>query len=115
MSGHLLIERDDSDVLRAPRLIVGGRNNVPGKGSKTTLCRLSDDQLHQFAEPPSAGDNSYASFIARSDKAWSRNKCRGSLREPTLDRGAIHDKSDSYFRAGPNKTSVAHAGFVRGS
>ena len=30
-----------------------------------------------------------------------RNNCRGSLREPTFDRGAINDIPDSYFCAGP--------------
>ena len=31
-----------------------------------------------------------------------RNNSRGSLREPTLDCGAIHDYLDSYSCAGPN-------------
>lgn len=50
------------------RLIVGGRNNVAGKGPKTALCWLADDQLHEFAELPSAGDNSYPGFVALSDR-----------------------------------------------
>lgn len=45
------------------RWIVGGRKTLPGEGPKTSLCWLSGDALHEFAELPSGGDNSYPGFI----------------------------------------------------
>ena len=44
------------------RWVVGGRNNT-GAGPKTSMCWLVEDQLHEFAELPSGGDNSYPGFI----------------------------------------------------
>lgn len=45
------------------RTVVGGRKTIDGQGPKTSLCWLLDDQLHEFAELPSGGDNSYPGFI----------------------------------------------------
>lgn len=45
------------------RYVVGGRKTVDDKGPKTSLCWLVNDQLHEFAELPSAGDNSYPGFV----------------------------------------------------
>ncbi|MFZ2643763.1 MAG: hypothetical protein WA117_22415 [Verrucomicrobiia bacterium] len=45
------------------RYVVGGRKQVKGSGPKTSLCWLVDGQLHEFAEFPSGGDNSYPGFI----------------------------------------------------
>jgi hypothetical protein len=45
------------------RLVVGGRNNTDGRGPKTAMCWLVGDDLHQFAELPSGGDNSYPGFL----------------------------------------------------
>ncbi len=45
------------------RYVVGGRNNTGERGYKTSMCWLVDDQLHEFAELPSGGDNSYPGFI----------------------------------------------------
>ncbi|MFC1635722.1 hypothetical protein ACFL5Z_12850 [Planctomycetota bacterium] len=45
------------------RYVVGGRNNTGDRGYKTSMCWLVDDQLHEFAELPSAGDNSYPGFV----------------------------------------------------
>lgn len=42
--------------------LVGGRNNTPA-GPKTSLCWLLGDQLHEFAELSSGGDNSYPGFV----------------------------------------------------
>jgi hypothetical protein len=42
--------------------LVGGRKNTPA-GPKTSLCWLVDDQLQEFAELPSGGDNSYPGFV----------------------------------------------------
>ncbi len=45
------------------RCVVGGRKTMGDKGPKTSLCWLVDDQLHEFAELPSGGDNSYPGFV----------------------------------------------------
>ena len=44
------------------RWVVGGRHNTD-RGPKTSICWLIDDQLHEFAELPSGGDNSYPGFL----------------------------------------------------
>ncbi len=44
------------------RLLVGGRRSTDG-GPKTALYWLADDTIHQFAELPSGGDNSYPGFV----------------------------------------------------
>src|SRR5690606_32826487 len=44
------------------RWVVGGRRNTD-EGPKTALYWLVDGKLHQFAQLPSAGDNSYPGFI----------------------------------------------------
>ena len=41
---------------------MGGRHSKDG-GAKTSLCWLIGDQLHEFAELPSGGDNSYPGFV----------------------------------------------------
>jgi hypothetical protein len=48
------------------RYLVGGRKMIDGKNPKTTLYWLHDDQLHELAELPSGGDNSYPGFVALS-------------------------------------------------
>lgn len=45
------------------RFVVGGRHTTSDRGPKTSLCWLVDDQLHEFAELPSGGDNSYPGFL----------------------------------------------------
>jgi hypothetical protein len=45
------------------RYVVGGRKTVGDVGPKTSMCWLADDQLHEFAELPSGGDNSYPGFV----------------------------------------------------
>lgn len=50
----------------AGRMVTGGRCNTED-GPKTKLMWLEDDQLTEFAELPSGGDNSYPGFIAISD------------------------------------------------
>jgi hypothetical protein len=45
------------------RWLVGGRRNTE-QGPRTALYWLVDDTLHQCAELPSAGDNSYPGFVA---------------------------------------------------
>jgi hypothetical protein len=45
------------------RYAVGGRKTIGGKGAKTSMCWLVNDQLHEFAELPSGGDNSYPGFV----------------------------------------------------
>ncbi len=45
------------------RFVVGGRKTIGGGGPKTSLCWLVGDQLHEFAELPSGGDNSYPGFV----------------------------------------------------
>jgi len=46
------------------RYVVGGRRALGGGGYKTSLCWLVDDKLHEFAQLPSGGDNSYPGFVA---------------------------------------------------
>lgn len=46
-------------------ILVGGRHTTE-KGPKTSLCWLVGDKLHEFAELPSGGDNSYPGFVALS-------------------------------------------------
>lgn len=45
------------------RCVVGGRKTLGGKGPTTSMCWLVNDQLHEFAELPSDGDNSYPGFV----------------------------------------------------
>jgi len=45
------------------RYLVGGRKTTKEGGPKTSLCWLAGDALHEFAELPSGGDNSYPGFI----------------------------------------------------
>ncbi|MBN1851511.1 MAG: hypothetical protein JW829_02270 [Pirellulales bacterium] len=45
------------------RTLVGGRKTEKESGPKTSLCWLTEDQLHEFAELPSGGDNSYPGFV----------------------------------------------------
>ncbi|MGE3314336.1 MAG: hypothetical protein AB7O26_04395 [Planctomycetaceae bacterium] len=47
------------------RTLVGGRKTTPA-GPKTFLAWLIDSKLHDFAEMPSAGDNSYPGFVEQS-------------------------------------------------
>ena len=47
------------------RTVVGGRHNTED-GPKTSLCWLVDGKLHEFAQLPSSGDNSYPGFVALS-------------------------------------------------
>ena len=43
--------------------MVGGRKSLGDKGPKTSLYWLISNSLQEFAELPSAGDNSYPGFI----------------------------------------------------
>jgi hypothetical protein len=45
------------------RLVVGGRHDTKDRGAKASLCWLVGDSLHEFAELPSGGDNSYPGFL----------------------------------------------------
>ncbi len=44
------------------RYVVGGRKTLGGP-ARCSLYWLADDQLHEFAELPSGGDNSYPGFL----------------------------------------------------
>ncbi|MDP7302550.1 MAG: hypothetical protein QGG09_05580 [Pirellulaceae bacterium] len=61
IGGPLLVRWGD-------RTVVGGRKTHDGKGAKTSMCWLVGDQLHEFAELPSGGDNSYPGFVALSPR-----------------------------------------------
>jgi hypothetical protein len=53
------------------RYVVGGRKSTDQRGPKTSLCWLVHDQLHELAELPSGGDNSYPGWVELSpDRAW---------------------------------------------
>ena len=45
------------------RYVVGGRKILGDKCPKTSMCWLVNDQLHEFAELPSGGDNSYPGLV----------------------------------------------------
>lgn len=48
--------------------LVGGRKMIGDEPPVTTLYWLVDDQLHEIAELPSGGDNSYPGFVPLSDQ-----------------------------------------------
>lgn len=50
------------------RYVVGGRKTIDDRGPKTSMCWLAGDELHEFAELPSGGDNSYPGFVEISPK-----------------------------------------------
>ena len=45
------------------RYIVGGRKRTVNRGAKTAIYWLVGDQLLEFSELPSGGDNSYPGFV----------------------------------------------------
>lgn len=45
------------------RTVVGGRHSTEN-GPKTSMCWLVGNELHEFAELPSGGDNSYPGLVA---------------------------------------------------
>lgn len=45
------------------RWVVGGRKMTAGRNPRTSLCWLLDDELYEFAELPSGGDNSYPGLV----------------------------------------------------
>ena len=45
------------------RYVVGGRKTIGDKSPTTSMCWLAKDQLHEFAELSSGGDNSYPGFV----------------------------------------------------
>lgn len=47
-------------------MLVGGRKHIAPDRAVTALYWLVDDRLHDAAELPSAGDNSYPGFVERS-------------------------------------------------
>jgi hypothetical protein len=47
------------------RWVVGGRK-FGDSGARTSMCWLVGDDLHEFAQLPSGGDNSYPGFLALS-------------------------------------------------
>ena len=50
------------------RIVVGGRKTTPEQGPKASLFWLIGDELKEFVELPSAGDNSYLGFVELSSK-----------------------------------------------
>jgi hypothetical protein len=50
------------------RLVVGGRRATGDRGYKTSLCWFVRGELHEFAELPSGGDNSYPGLVALSPR-----------------------------------------------
>ena len=50
----------------ADRWVVGGRKFTDDGAPKTSMCWLVENQLREFAELPSGGDNSYPGFVALS-------------------------------------------------
>ena len=49
------------------RYLVGGRRTIDPENPRTTLYWLIDDCLHEIAELPSAGDNSYPGLLVLDD------------------------------------------------
>ena len=68
------------------RWVVGGRNNTANRGSKTSMCWLVGDELREFAELPSGGDNSYPGFVelspARAIMSWYSSHEKNAAGEP---------------------------------
>lgn len=67
---HVLDRKDLDRYVGGPlltkwndRYVVGGRHTTTDRGPKTSMCWLVAGQLIEFAELPSAGDNSYPGFI----------------------------------------------------
>jgi hypothetical protein len=56
VGGPLLVKWGD-------RYVVGGRKFTADRGPRTAMYWLVDDQLREFAELPSGGDNSYPGFL----------------------------------------------------
>ena len=62
-------DREDLDrYIGGPLLVHWGERWVVGRrntksGPKTSLCWLQGNKLHEFAELPSGGDNSYPGFL----------------------------------------------------
>jgi hypothetical protein len=50
------------------RFVVGGRKTTENQGPKTAMYWLIMDQLYEFAQLPSGGDNSYPGFVELSPK-----------------------------------------------
>ena len=50
------------------RYVVGGRRFTESRGPKTSLCWFVRGELHEFAELPSGGDNSYPGFVELSSR-----------------------------------------------
>jgi len=61
IGGPLLVKWGD-------QIIVGDRKTTKEKGPRTALCWLVGDELKEFAELPSGGDNSYPGFVELSSK-----------------------------------------------
>lgn len=61
VGGPLLVKWGD-------RYLVGGRKSTPDRGPKTSLYWLTEGRLHEFAELPSGGDNSYPGFVELSPR-----------------------------------------------
>ncbi|MEZ6073270.1 MAG: hypothetical protein R3C10_24110 [Pirellulales bacterium] len=79
IGGPLLSRWDD-------RYVIGGRKNVPDVGPKTAMYWLVGDELVEFAELPSGGDNSYPGFLALDDghavMSWYSSHERDAAGEP---------------------------------
>jgi hypothetical protein len=74
VGGPLLVKWGD-------RLVVGGRKTTSDKGPKTSLCWLVGDELREFAELPSGGDNSYPGFVELSaNQAQALGSALGAIR-----------------------------------
>ncbi len=79
IGGPLLVRWGD-------RWVVGGRKMIPGQSPRTALFWLVDDDLHEFAELPSDGDNSYPGFVAlsptRAVVSWYSSHERNDQNQP---------------------------------
>lgn len=60
VGGPLLVKWGD-------RYLVGGRHSTQDRGPETALWWLVDNRLHECAELPSGGDNSYPGFVELGD------------------------------------------------
>ncbi|MHC4205662.1 MAG: hypothetical protein ACYSTT_13495 [Planctomycetota bacterium] len=64
------------------RYVVGGRKTIDDRGPKTSMCWLVNEKLHEFAELPSGGDNSYPGFVeinpSRAVMSWYSSHEKGA-------------------------------------
>ena len=94
------------------RYLVGGRKTLSGP-AKTALYWLADDRLHEFAELPSGGDNSYPGFVELSESVRGADPTEASPGRALVSWYSSHEKDSQ----GQTTTAIylAELEMIRGS